>query len=451
MSAAVWLIELGRTSWRLFVEREGEYAQIAVQEFAPSELSLQADAIRAVLVDNGYLRDAVVLALESELCLSANIPIDRSSELRGEQSMAFRFEEWIPWGAEDFVADFGVAGNHALAIAVRTERLTAFLDRLAELDIHVERIVPWALLIAAAHVVHGVPVDSHVIAIERDGWIDLLTIEGSRISTWKWLPADATNLVCELECRALETGGHPSIVGYRLSTALSSELSRFGYTIEAAPTDAASELASILALAAASRVVQGALDSPIDLKRGRFGRSRGHLALRRYVLGLQVAVATMLLTITVTLLFRGYRYDRQTEQVASQQAEVFQSVFPNAKVPIGIANRLKSELAKLKGLRGDNEGLPESVAVTTVLHRLLSALPTDRRFRFLEIRIEEGRLHLDGEVREHRDAETIAQRLRGEGFQVVPPKTQRLDGERVTLRISGQLTPDNNKIAKASQ
>jgi type II secretory pathway component PulL len=158
----------------------------------------------------------------------------------------------------------------------------------------------------------------------------------------------------------------------------------------------------------------------------------------------------LLLTITVTFLYRGYRADREADQVASQQAEVFRSVFPNAKVPVGIAGRLKSELAKLKGLRGDGEMLPDNVAATMVLHRLLSALPTDRRFRFLEIRIEAGRLYLDGEVCEHGDAEAIAQRLRGEGFQVIPPKTQRLDGERVTLRISGHLAPDSNQMAKVS-
>jgi hypothetical protein len=72
---------------------------------------------------------------------------------------------------------------------------------------------------------------------------------------------------------------------------------------------------------------------------------------------------------------------------------------------------------------------------------MLAALPSDRRFRLLEIRIEDGRLYLDGEVREHSDAEALSQLLRSQGIDVPAPRTQRLDDRRVSLRITGTLAP----------
>ena len=140
-----------------------------------------------------------------------------------------------------------------------------------------------------------------------------------------------------------------------------------------------------------------------------------------------------------SLLYRGAAVRRQSLEVGSQQSAIFKSVFPNAKVPVGIATRLRSELAKLQGLKGEDGTLPERTSAIVILERLLKAVPTDKRFRLLEIRMEEGRLYLDGETREHSDAESIAQRLRGEGFVVAPPKSQRLDDQRISLRITGTM------------
>jgi hypothetical protein len=51
-----------------------------------------------------------------------------------------------------------------------------------------------------------------------------------------------------------------------------------------------------------------------------------------------------------------------------------------------------------------------------------------------------GRLYLDGEARDHSDAEVIAQRLRAEGFDVSSPKTQRVDDRRISMRITATTT-----------
>jgi hypothetical protein len=146
------------------------------------------------------------------------------------------------------------------------------------------------------------------------------------------------------------------------------------------------------------------------------------------------------------LVYRGHTAEREAVAWQSKQAEIFRSVLPNTKVPVGMKSRLESELSKLKGLQGVGVSLQETESATKVMHRMLAAMPTDRRFQLLEIRIEEGRLYLDGEVIEHGDAELIVQRLRAGGFEVASPRTQRLDDKRVALRITGTL-PQPDRLA----
>jgi type II secretory pathway component PulL len=235
-------------------------------------------------------------------------------------------------------------------------------------------------------------------------------------------------------------------VGYGLDAAINDEL-RQSSCVQLVTDPATAELRRIdLALSAATKLIEGRIEAQLDLKQGPFGRNRGNVALRRYVFALQAAVAVLVLSAIAALGYHGYTAGRQAMAVTAKQADVFRSVFPNTKVPVGVATRLRSELAKLKGLKGDDSTLPDSVAAITVLERLLKSVPADKRFRFLEIRIEEGRLYLDGEARVHSDAETIAQRLRAEGFEVSSPKTQRLDNQRVSLRITATLAP-NSKLA----
>lgn len=119
-------------------------------------------------------------------------------------------------------------------------------------------------------------------------------------------------------------------------------------------------------------------------------------------------------------------------------------MFPNFPIPVGVKARLESELTKLKGLQGAEATPDSTVSAISLLQGLLAALPSDRRFLIHEVRIEEGRLYLDSEVREHSDAEIIAQRLRTGGLEVASPRTQRLDDKRVSLRLTGTAT-DSNK------
>jgi hypothetical protein len=80
-------------------------------------------------------------------------------------------------------------------------------------------------------------------------------------------------------------------------------------------------------------------------------------------------------------------------------------------------------------------------SITASLVGALAALPTDVRFRLLEIRFDEEQAYLAGEVRRHGDVDRLASALRAHGFEVASPRTEQLAEEGVGFALSLVATP----------
>jgi hypothetical protein len=65
-----------------------------------------------------------------------------------------------------------------------------------------------------------------------------------------------------------------------------------------------------------------------------------------------------------------------------------------------------------------------------------------------EIRIEGGGVYLSGEVRSNADADRIVGALRHLGFEVQPPRTQRLAEQGFTVRVAASQSAANGKAKK---
>jgi type II secretory pathway component PulL len=434
-------LELDRTCWRLLARGEDAAPSVVQREFAVTEFLAQPLRIREALDAGDYQGDPIVVALASTLTLSTTLMVSRQQELRDRQTVLYRLEECIPWGAEECIADYSRANGAALAVAAHEQPLGEFFAELEKLGIRIQSILPKALLAVTEHVGRGNWPEQHIVAFQQTTWIDLLFVDAGAPVTWCSFPVEGTALGFEIRRIALEHGHMLPFVSYLLpdGDAGITELVAAN-VIQLHPITETTYDAS--ALTAAEKLLSSELDPPLELKRDAFGRKLSHTALRRYSVALQLTAIVLLLVSAGGLLYRGRVASREADRVASREIEAFQRVFPNTKVPVGIRGRLESELAKLKGLQGDETSQPNSVSAIKILHGLLAALPADRRFRLLEIRIEEGRLYVDGEVRDHGDAELIAQRLRAGGFEVASPRTQRVDDKRISLRVTGTMAPD---------
>jgi len=429
------VLQLSRTAWRIYRKLDDCAIEIATQSFAAEELSEQGSRILEALASEKYKGEAIIVALGADWCLSTTISVANQRELRDRQSVLFRLEESIPWNAEEFVGDYITSGKNLFLVAAPTDPLGELFQNLESNGAAIQAIVPAALLAWSEHSKHYDSPDRHVVVLEDGECIDLVYVEGRRPMTWTSLPSNSSVLTQELLRLAMESGTLMSVIGYGVSAAHQEALK----ACEAiSDTSFNAEVPTrYLAVFAGTRILLGEIEPPLDLKRDAFGRSFGNVALARYRRLLDASMALVALCVIAAGLFRTDRIIRDTERVVASQSDVYRGAFPNSKVPTGITSRLESELAKLKGLQGEDSSLSPALSVTSVLFSTLSAAPTDRRFRLLEIRIEEGRLYLDGEVRDHSDAEIFAQRLRAQGIEVPPPKTLRLDDKRVSLRITG--------------
>jgi type II secretory pathway component PulL len=445
-----WVLDIGRTHWRLHAGHAVGAQPAIEQAFSEPELVAQVAAIREALTAKDYGGEPVLVSLQSTWCLGATLSVARAQELRDRQTILYRLEDCIPWSVEDSVADYMRAGNKALVVAAPAAPLAEFFQLLEEQGVPIQSIVPSAILACTEHMQSDDWPADHLVALQANGWIDLFCIAGNAMESWSSLPATAEAFGQELKHQAIETGAAAALVCYGLDGAVGAEAQR-GDAVKLLETRSLDgKKVDDLTVAAAAKVLAGQLEALLELKRDAFGRIRRNVALRRYAAALHAAMAMLVIAAMGVLLYRGQLASRHADLATAQQSQVFRSTFPNVKVPVGIRSRLESELAKLKGLQGDDRSLPKGVSALALLHRMLAAMPTDRRFRLFEIRIEEGRLYLDGEVIGHSDAEAIAQRLRAEGFTVTSPRTQRLDDKRVSLRITATLAPVAKIAARTS-
>jgi hypothetical protein len=73
------------------------------------------------------------------------------------------------------------------------------------------------------------------------------------------------------------------------------------------------------------------------------------------------------------------------------------------------------------------------------LRQVLRALPADLRFCITELRLDQNGVLLEGQARNHAEAQMLAQNLRQGGVLVESPKTERTTGDSVSFVISGPL------------
>ena len=177
-----------------------------------------------------------------------------------------------------------------------------------------------------------------------------------------------------------------------------------------------------------------------DLRTGPLEPGDRFRLYRRPLTPAAVSVALLLICLSSILLWRTEIYQSQAEIHAYEAHRLFASAFPEQKAPPmlpGIKGRLESEAKRLAGLSGAATELPEQNSALVALYEVLKALPKDLRYRILEVRIAGNQVYLDGQVRSHGDAESIATALRERAhLRVEAPRTQLMKDQAVGFTLS---------------
>lgn len=399
-----------------------------------------ANGIWQTLNENATGRHRVVIALDSPLCLSAAFPLPTQRQSRTHQAVSYLLEPYLPWSAEEVVVDFETSKADAFAIAVFQEPIQTLVRQLEVHGVLVESVSPLARLALDWDLEQLVFREQRFLLLQGHGeFVELWLIDRKRPVLWRHVPRQTSTLIQELKVVALNESTQLPIILRSIGEELSRSISNLPDLVIV--NNSSEESVELLASAVRRSVaiLSGSERPKIDFRRGVLSGHQTNRFMDRAIGFLQISAICLLITIGVRIYYAGEEFNRQRIVASDQQAEIFRSLFPGTAIPVGVKTRIEAEYAKLRGMRGDVVELPRNTSSLVLVERLLRSLPKDMRFRVLEIRIEQERLYVVGQVREHADADRIADELRKVNLVVESPSTHRLPQKGVEFRISAQL------------
>ena len=415
------LIWLSRDGWSAYVPETLEEPIASGESIETAARSLE---------EIGLASTPVVIALESELCLTCRFEVATRRQARSREVLAFKAEEELPVAAEELASDYLASGVHIFGVSANRRQIEGTLDALTSLDIR--GVAPLALL-AAQEYARDAPLG--VTRWLRRDQVEQIEIGRSGITSWRTLPAEENDLETALIAQRLAEGAGEAFIGLGDLGRVSQQIPNSCRHV----VECSGDPCLYYALQATSRIGRGEKQPAIDLRRDPVLRrlvQRNPLSRDLALLGL---AALVLIGAAAAQQYRKVADSlRELQRLESAEAEVFREVFPDKRLPRGVRARLESEHRRLVGARPDSASAPEHRDAAVRLQSLLESLPKDLRFRLTEVRIEGSRVSLLGEARSHADADRIATALRRSGLAVDPPSTRQLAVKGVEYRLAAE-------------
>lgn len=443
MSHTHWLVQFHTGSYHFGRPGAGDELvdTAATDPLDPQPLS---DAMRAA----GYGGQPAMLAIPSDWCLSASSVLASRRITRNRQAVTYAAEEHLPLSAEEMVCDFVARETNVLSIAVETSQLLPVVRSLEEAGIPVATVSPTAVLLLQRLTQMRRLTPSGVVLLADGQVCEYFLIEGGKPCQWRSLPLEAETIQREVATLLLsrEDEGTPLHV---TTVGLTSEIRSLLGDLDPDVMLHALELDNDQAvLVEASGVLAKGKRPWIELRRDQVGQYDPYGLVRGSMRALLVALLLAMFSLTIAAWTRGSKYESYVRSVESDKRELFQELFPEARVPAGIRSRLESERRKLLGLSANEVDAPQLQCVTGFFVNTLAALPTDLRMRLVGMRFEEGNGFLEGEVRRHGDVDVIATALRSHGFAVEPLGTEQLDDKGVGFDLNVSIAEDDAEPAR---
>jgi hypothetical protein len=432
-----WLILLEQDAWRIVSLNTHSEKTI----FPPEMLADQAPPLRESLVAAGWRGEPLVMGLSADCCVAVTAPVPAPQMLRKRQAMRYHMEGWIPWSAEEYVADYVPHQTEAFMVAARLEPLKQLLSGLEELDVSVVVLVPSALLALGQHLATGDAPPDHVLIWQTDDGADLFAVRRGQPLTWMHATEDLASLV---GMAALE---HVTDLPWLARGFEPHQLANLS-AASVHPTSLAGPEWREALHCAATGIGSGDSEPLVNLRRDELAAERPTRALARQLAGLKIAATLAFLSSCAALWVKGDRLAVAADAGRSSLKDVYANVFPKNPVPDQVVGALRKEQGLLRGTRGVAQALPEGPSCDALLGSALRTLPTDMRFRVPEVRIEGSSVYLSAEVRANSDADRIATELRKAGFAVEPPHTQRLAEQGFSVRLSAAWPADAEEARK---
>jgi type II secretion system protein L len=424
-----FLLALEAETWR--VARIGGDG-VKVRQMPRDEQS--AAALKEALGEWGYDGRGVCLGLPSELVLAASILLEGLPRKRRRTAMLYRLEEQLPLEAERFTADFiPCPGGRSLGLAVETRRVREILDTLQDAGIEVAAICPTALLAlqdalgsagGEGYALVATPAGRNVFRLAANGPAAWYTSTNGTTDLVRHLQVDSLNRPIEVDAASL------LVVGPWSDQETSALQESSALEVSSGPDDA------IVAAARSAKVLlDGRPAGWVDFRRDGLAAGNPWGRLGGLLRPAAVLGCVLLTVLTVSFLWRAGRFEAVAETHEQKQTVEFRKLYPTGAVPPNVKSRLQSERRRLAARSGTGMILPTQSSALDALRAVTTNLPRTMRLRIIEIRIEPTGVFMEGQTRSFSDAEAVSQAVQRGGFEVEPPRTEKLAAGGVSFSL----------------
>lgn len=437
MSTRRFVIFVGATSACVgVVMPDGSSSMLEAGDSETPPAPVLADRVAEILREQGYRGEGCGLAIPSSWCLCSAIPLEGLPRRKAREAMKYRLEEQLPIPAEDFVADFIVAGDSALGVCVQAARLAPVVGALQVRGIAVEWICPAALLALQNHgpALRDESPDALVWGCREH--LEVFVFSEGLLEAWHTVPTDADDLLLCLRVARARRGADL----LRVATCDVDRETLVRIDEEPHLTRVRADEKPLLqeALAAAASSLDGRVSPPINLRREALADPDVFRPYRALLVAATVAALLLLACSAGAMLWRADRYERSAADLRTQQESLFHELFPSQAVPASIRSRLASEVQQLSRSGGEMPGGLPATSALVMLKDTLAGLPTTARYRVDEIRLADGQLRLEGQAGSHSDINQIVDSLRQHsGLSIEPLRVEQLASQWVAYTVIG--------------
>lgn len=386
-----------------------------------------------------------LIAPAATSCFFVRLAGDDLPDLRDRNALTFELESHVPLDAETMVADFRVAPNASgpvgadapsaagasgttvaatkaiAAIAIEFKRWKDLADALEASGIRVVQIVPSAMLAARALTEKTSAAELVELLVVEGDECDAVTVRGDAVASWKHLSMDPQSLHLHHQ---FDLENVARVIAVGADTDQQSQIRQvYGDALMQVEEQS---LASLWQQGSEKSFAKPSAHW-FDLRRDQLGPGDPLRPIAGQLRLVTVAAFTLLLAVSLGGWLRSQRIDAAIDRISAQQRQAFEQAFPGTPVPAALVRRVRSEHAKVVASRGASSDLELPQSATEVLREFLAALPDTLRFRITSLKITNGRVDLDFQVRTAVDAGTLAIALESHGFEVEPPVTTRKD------------------------
>jgi type II secretory pathway component PulL len=359
--------------------------------------------------------------VDSKLCLAVPLSFEENAKL-SQAAMTFLLEDEIPLALEDLTVDFVRRPRSALGIAVINSAVEPVIRLLHDLHVEVPAILPtaWAFAQAVLEDAANSPFDG-LIWQSNQTW-EVIVLEDGLTCRWYSVTGDQEILLPRLALAWRDSKALPRVLLVHDEDCEAERLRSVAVIETATGRTPQSQIANL-----ASRIAAGNLRPWINLRRGKFAPPEPYRRLIRPVAALFATLVVALVVATLVNWRWAAHYDQLAQELLVRQQEVFRKVFPKEPVPVGVVERLQSE-ERRRGIGTQKDEREEATKVSAFqsLHQVFKLLPSNVRFRILDISADEQRISISGETRHQTDVDHLAKSLSAHpSFPLAMPRTRK--------------------------